>query len=98
MTAFNVVKFKIKPGMDQAFLDAHSAVGSEWPGLRHASIVKTGESRYFIVGEWESADAMGAARPQMIATLNSFRDTLDDLGGGLGVTDAASGSVVLALK
>ena len=38
------------------------------------------------------------ARPNMIATLNSFRDTLEDLGGGLGVTDPAAGSVVLALK
>jgi hypothetical protein len=31
----------------------------------------------------------------MIATLNSFRGTLEDLGGGLGVTDAVSGPVVL---
>jgi hypothetical protein len=29
---------------------------------------------------------------------NSFRDTLEDLGGGLGVTDPVSGPVVLALK
>jgi hypothetical protein len=34
----------------------------------------------------------------MIATLNSFRDTLENLGGGIGVTDPASGPVVLSLK
>ena len=34
----------------------------------------------------------------MIATLNSFRDTLEDLGGGLGLTDPVSGPVVLSLK
>jgi hypothetical protein len=34
----------------------------------------------------------------MIATLNSFRDTLEDLGGDRGVTDAVSGPVVMALK
>jgi hypothetical protein len=34
----------------------------------------------------------------MITTLDSFRDTLEDLGGGLGVTDPVSGRVVLALK
>jgi hypothetical protein len=34
----------------------------------------------------------------MIATLNSFRETLEDQGSGLGVTDAISGSVVLDLK
>jgi hypothetical protein len=42
-------------------------------------------------------DALANA-PNMIATLNSFRDTLEDLGGGLGVTDAAAGPVILALK
>jgi len=43
-------------------------------------------------------DALAAARPSMIATLDTFRDTLEDLGGGLGLTDPVSGSVVLALK
>jgi hypothetical protein len=33
----------------------------------------------------------------MIATLNSFRDTLEDLGDGRGVTDPVSGPVVKAL-
>jgi len=39
-----------------------------------------------------------APRPKMIATLDSFRDTLEDLGGDLGVTDPAYGPVVLELK
>jgi hypothetical protein len=43
-------------------------------------------------------DALAKARPNMIATLESFRNTLEDLGGGLGVTDPVSGSVVLRLK
>ena len=43
-------------------------------------------------------NALAAARPHMIATLDTFRDTLEDLGGGLGVTDPVSGPVVLALK
>ena len=34
----------------------------------------------------------------MIATLDSVRDTLEDLGGGHGVTDPVSGPVILALK
>lgn len=98
MTAFNVVKFKIKPGREQAFLDAHKGVAADWPGLRHANIVKSGERTYFIVAEWTDEGAMTAARPMMIATLNSFRDTLEDLGGGLGVTDPASGPVAMQLK
>lgn len=98
MTAFNVVRFKVKPGMDEAFLDAHRDVGASWPGLRHASIIRTGEARYCLIAEWESVDAIAAARPQMIATLDSFRATLDDLGGGLGVTDPVSGPVALAIR
>jgi hypothetical protein len=40
-------------------------------------------------------EAMAAARPAMIATLDTFRDRLEDLGQGLGVTDPVSGEVVV---
>jgi hypothetical protein len=98
MTAFNAVRFKVKPGREQDFLDAHRNVAAEWPGLRHVNIIKTGERSYCIVAEWNDMDALANARPNMIKTLNSFRDTLEDLGGGLGVTDPVGGPVVLALK
>lgn len=98
MTAFNTVRFKVKPGREQEFLDAHRNVGAEWPGLRHVNMIKTGERRYCIIAEWNDMDAMAQARPNMIKTLDSFRDTLEDLGGGLGVTDPVAGPVVLALK
>ena len=98
MTAFNAVRFKVKPGRDKEFLDAHRAEEAKWPGLRHANIIKTGDGRHCIIAEWESMEALAGARPQMIATLDSFRHALDDLGGGLGVTDPASGPVVLAMK
>jgi hypothetical protein len=34
----------------------------------------------------------------MITILDSFRDTLEDLGGGLGVTDPVSGETIVDLK
>ena len=98
MTAFNTVRFKVKSGREQEFLDAHKNVHAEWPGLRHVSMIKTGENGYCIIAEWNDMDALANARPNMIATLNSFRDTLEEVGPGLGVTDAVSGQVVLALK
>jgi len=98
MTAFNAVRFKVKPGRDQDFLDAHKTIQAAWPGLRHVNIIKTGDQRYCIIAEWDDMASLAAARPQMIATLDSFRDTLDDLGEGRGVTDPASGPVVLAMK
>ena len=98
MTAFNAVRFKVKPGREQEFLDAHRGVGADWPGLRHANIIETGAGGYCIIAEWEDAESLAAARPAMIATLDSFRDTLEELGEGPGVTDPASGPVVLAMK
>src|SRR5262245_49780068 len=98
MTAFNVVRFRVKPGREQEFLDAHKRVEANWPGLVRADIIRTGERSYCIVAAWKGMEELANARPQMIATLDSFRDTLEDLGGGLGVTDAVSGPVVLSLK
>jgi hypothetical protein len=98
MPAFNAVRFRVKPGCDQQFLDAHKSIAEAWPGLMHANIIKTGDHSYCLVAEWQDMDACIKARPYMIATLNSFRDTLEDLGSGIGVTDAVAGPVILALK
>ena len=98
MTAFNAVRFRVKSGRDQEFLDAHKKIETTWPGLRHVNMIKTGDRSYCIIAEWTDMEALAKARPEMIATLDTFRDTLEDLGGGLGVTDPVAGPVVLALK
>ena len=98
MTAFNAVRFKVKPGSEQEFLDSHKKVQANWPGLKHATMIKTGDRAFCIIAEWTDMDALANARPHMIATLDSFRGTLEDLGGGLEVTDPVAGPVVLALK
>jgi quinol monooxygenase YgiN len=98
MTAFNVVRFRVKPGREEEFLDAHRRVQANWPGLKKVNMIKTGERSYCIIGEWADMSDLAAARPNMTATLDTFRDTLEDLGFGLGVTDPISGPVVLELK
>ena len=85
MTAFNAVRFKVKPGREQEFLDAHEAVDRNWPGLRHANIIETGERTLLHHRRMGRHGRLAAARPQMIATLDSFRDCLD------GDTDPVSG-------
>lgn len=97
MAAFNIVRFRVKPGREQAFVDAHRRADITFPGFRRGSLVHTGERGYCMVGEWDSFNAIVQARPRMIALLDSFRDDLEDLGGGLGVTDPVSGEVVVAL-
>ena len=95
MTAHNVVRFRLKPGGEQEFLDAHRNAEASWPGARRFTVVKASEGRMFVIGEWDSMDSLRAAEPLMIGLLNKFRHTLDDLGGGLGVTDPISGTAVL---
>lgn len=96
--AFNVVRFRIKPGREEDFLDAHRKAGFAFSGVRRGTLVKTGDRTYAFIGEWNSFSQLVAARPKLIAMLDSFRDTLEDLGHGLGVTDPVSGEVVLELK
>ena len=97
MQVYNVVRFKVKAGQETAFLDAHSNGKAKWPGLEHGVIIKTGELAYCVIGAWTSQEAMVAARPAMVKTLDSFRAVLEDQGPGRGVTDAVSGAVVLDL-
>lgn len=97
MQVYNVVKFRVKSGKEADFLDAHRDGKAKWPGLERGFIIQTGEQTFCLIGTWSSQEAMVAARPAMIRTLDSFRAVLEDLGDGRGVTDAASGPVVLEI-
>lgn len=94
MTAFNVVRFRVKPGEEQRFIDQHRTMKRDYKGFLGASLIKTGDRTFCLVGEWRNFNNIVAARPQMIAVLDGFRNMLEDLGGGLGVTDPVSGEVV----
>jgi hypothetical protein len=96
MTAYNVVRFRVKPGMEERFVASQrKSLEGEMPGSLEAALIKTGERTYCFVGKWQSFDGIVAARPQMIGFLDEVRDCLEDLGGGLGVTDPVSGEVVV---
>jgi hypothetical protein len=98
MTAFNVVRFRVKPGGEAKFVEAHRKAKLDSPGFRRGALVKTGERTYCMIGEWNDFASLAASREQMIGILDSFRDTLEDLGGGLGVTDPVSGEAVVELR
>jgi hypothetical protein len=98
MTAMNVVRFRVKPGCEQQFIDAHRSAGPNFNGFLGGRLIKTGDRTFCIVAEWRSFDALAAARPEMIGMLDKLRDLLEDLGGGLGVTDPVSGDVVVKLE
>ncbi|KFL30531.1 hypothetical protein JP75_13625 [Devosia riboflavina] len=97
MTAYNIVRMRVKPGSEDAFIAHHNALlktaGEELKaaGMRRFSLVKTGERAYCVLGEWEGFDSIVKARPAMIKSLDGLRPMLEDLGGDLGVTDPVSG-------
>ena len=99
MTAYNIVRMRVKPGREKDYLELNKKLDRKsFKGFRKVSVVKTGDRSYCVVGEWDSMDLIVAARPGMIAMLDTFRDMLEDLGGGLGVTDPVSGEAVVEIK
>jgi hypothetical protein len=98
MTAFNTVRFRTKPGRENEFIEKHRNFKIAVPGFRRFVAIKTGERTFCVIGEWDSLESLAAARPTMIGMLDQFRDILEDLGGGLGVTDPVSGEVVAELR
>ena len=97
MTAYNIVRFKVKPGQERAFEDAHR-IDPGFRGFRGGALVKTGDRTYCFVGSWDDFDKIVEGRSKMIPILDSFRNMLEDLGGGLGVTDAVSGKAVVEFQ
>jgi hypothetical protein len=97
MTAFNVVRFRVKPGEDERVLDAYRNARPPFAGYRGGVVIKTGDRSYCVIGGWDDFDSIVAARPQMIEMLDAVRDRLEDLGDDLGVTDPVSGSTVVEL-
>ncbi|MEP7241754.1 MAG: DUF718 domain-containing protein [Devosia sp.] len=98
MTAYNVVRFRVKPGMEDKFIASQKAsLQGDMEGSIEAALIKTGDRTYCFVGKWKSFDDIVAARPQMIASLDDIRPYLEDLGGGLGLTDPVSGAAVIEI-
>lgn len=95
MTAFNVVRFKVKPGMEEKFLAEHRTFQPRFPGFRRGYVIHTGERGYCFIGEWEHAADSLLAEEEMVGLLDRFRDTLEDQGPGLGISDPVVGDALI---
>lgn len=93
MATFNIVRIRVKPGFEQQFIDKHRSVRPAFKGFLGGNLVRTGDQTFCIVGEWRNTKSLAAARPHLIAILDEMRHMLEDLGGGLGLTDPVSGDV-----
>src|SRR5437868_9897996 len=97
MTAYNVVRFRVKPGNEEAFIEAHRRMGPSLKGFITGNLIRTGDRTFCLVAEWRNFQSIVNARPQMISMLDQVRGMLEDLGGEQGVTDPVSGESVLKL-
>jgi hypothetical protein len=97
MTAFNVVRFRVTPGEEERFVDAHRRMKPDLKGFVGGALIRTGDRTFCMIGEWKNFQSIVDARPQMISLLDGMRGMLEDLGGGLGLTDPVSGEAVVKL-
>ena len=98
--AYNIVRHRLRADRLQEFEERFrqnfaSQLANTPPGLRKFVVVNLGARNYGVIGEWQSFDHLAAARPFLIKGLDSLRDFLEDLGGGLGVTYAVSGEAIV---
>lgn len=95
MTAYNVVRFRVKPGLEDAFIASQrQSLQAPMPGALDMAMIKTGDRAYCLIGKWDRFDSIVAARPAMISILDAIRPMLEDLGNGLGLTDPVSGETL----
>ena len=97
MAALNVVRFRVRPGFEEQFVEAHRNIQRPFKGFLGGYLIKTGDRAYCWVGEWQSFQKLADARPLMVGILDEFRHMLEDLGAGMGVTDPVSGESVARL-
>ena len=78
----SVVRFKVKPGNEQSFIDSMKKFSNP-DGVITRKVIKTGERSYCSVVEWVDENSLANARQQMIAYLDTIRDILEELSSEL---------------
>jgi len=90
----SVVKFKVKTEDENNFIESMRKFNLP-DGLIYRKLIKTGDTSYCSIIEWANEEALTNARPQMISFLDTIRDYLIEFNKDLGVTDPASGPVLI---
>ena len=93
----NIVRCKVKTSNREEYLKKIDDM-PKFEGQISAKYVETKPNEFFMIGEWNSEDAIAKARPKMIEFLDSLRHTLEELSPDLGVTDPHSEQLLLKNK
>ena len=94
MQFMNIVKFQVKPAYIEDFIDAMKNQ-PKWEGNIEMRLVQTGDNTFCGCGLWESKEIMFASMDGMVAWLDTVRPMLEVISEELGVTDPASGPVII---
>ena len=86
----STVRFLVREGAGEEFVARHVA-NFHVAEVANSYIIKTGDRTYAFVAIFESEQHLIDARPQMIESLDSVRDLLEEISPELGVTDPVSG-------
>lgn len=90
----SVVKFKVKTEDENNFIESMQKFNLP-DGLIYRKLIKTGEYSYCSIIEWANEESLANARPQMIAFLDTIRESLIEFSQDLGFTDPASGPLII---
>ena len=96
MTAFNVVKFDVKPECVADFI-ALTASFDLVTGCVRRVMIRTGATTFCTIGEWHSQQGLADGRAASVGNLEKMRPMLNKISETLGVTDAVSGDTVYDL-
>ena len=96
--AWNILRYHVKrESKDMADTIARAALpptaAAPTPGLRRIAVVQVGDLSFCVLAEWDSYDQLPAGAPAVIQRLETFRDALEGVPGGLGVIQASAGTV-----
>ena len=94
MQFMNIVKFQVKPECVADFIAAMQNQ-PKWDGNIEMRVVQTGDNHFCGCGLWESKDVMLASMDSMVAWLDTIRPMLEVISEELGLTDPASGPVII---
>ncbi len=94
MSHMNIVKFHVNPEFREDFLKTFEEANLN-DGQISAKLVQIDDNKFCSMGLWDSKDSMDKAMPDMIGFLDTIRHMLDEISEELGVTDPASGPLIM---
>ena len=90
----NIVKVKVKHKHREEYLKLCDEE-PKFDGMISAKYVEIAPNTFTFIGEWKTQEDIVESRPRMISFLDKLRNMLEEISPESGVTEPASGSVII---